>query len=125
MSHIVTIKTEVRDPLAVRAACARLKLSAPVVGTAKLFSASATGLIVQLPEWRYPVVCQTETGQVHFDNFENRWGDRAQLDRLLQIYAVERTRLEARKQGYDVLEQPLEDGSIRLTVQMGGAHETH
>ena len=125
MSHIVTIKTEVRDPLAVRAACARLQLSAPVVGTAKLFSASATGLIVQLPEWRYPVVCQTETGKVHFDNFENRWGDRAQLDHLLQIYAVERTRLEARKQGYDVLEQPLEDGSIRLTVQMGGAHETH
>jgi hypothetical protein len=121
----VTIKTEVRDPLAVRAACARLQLPAPVQGTAKLFSASATGLIVRLPEWRYPVVCQTETGQVHFDNFENRWGDRVHLNRLLQIYAVERTRLEARKQGYDVLEQPLEDGSIRLTVQLGGSHETH
>ena len=35
--------------------------------------------------------------------------------------AVEKTRLEARKQGYDVLEQSLADGSIKLTVQVGGA----
>ena len=91
MSHIVTIKTEVRDPLAVRAACARLQLSEPVQGTARLFSSSVAGLLVQLPDWRYPVVCQTETGQVHFDNFENRWGDSAQLDRFLQAYAVEKS----------------------------------
>ncbi len=121
MSHIVTIKTEVRDPVAVRAACARLGLAAPVEGTARLFSTAATGLIVQLPGWRYPVVCQTESGQVQFDNYENRWGERAQLDRLLQAYAVERARLEARKQGYDVVEQPLANGSIKLTIQVGGA----
>jgi len=34
--------------------------------------------------------------------------------------AVEKTRLEARKQGYDVAEQALADGSIKLTVQVGG-----
>ena len=121
MSHIVTIKTEVRDPAAIRAACARLGLPAPVAGTARLFSATATGLIVLLPGWRYPVVCQTESGQVQFDNYENRWGERAQLDRLLQAYAVEKARLEARKQGYDVVEQPLANGAIKLTIQVGGA----
>ena len=121
MSHIVTIKTEVRDAVAIRAACARLHVAEPTHGTAKLFSSSATGLLVQLPEWRYPVVCQTETGQVHFDNFQNRWGDRAHLDRFLQIYAVEKARLKARKQGYGLVEQSLADGSIKLTIQVGGA----
>ena len=121
MSHIVNIKTEVRDPRAVRATCTRLQLPEPVQATARLFSASITGLLVHFPGWRYPVVCQTETGQVQFDNFENRWGDRAQLDRFLQAYAVEKTRLEARKQGYDVSEQSLTDGSIKLTVHVGGA----
>ena len=40
-----------------------------------------------------------------------------------EVYSVafEKTRLEARKQGCDVLEQPLADGSIKLTVQVGGA----
>ena len=44
MSHIVTIKTEVRDPAAVAAACLRLGLPEPVHGTAKLFDGEATGL---------------------------------------------------------------------------------
>ena len=120
MSHIVTIKTEVRDEVAVEAACERLQLEKPVYGTARLFTGSASGLLVRLPEWHYPVVCQTETGEVQFDNFENRWGDRTHLDRFLQAYAVEKTRLEARKQGYDILEQPLADGSIKITIQVEG-----
>ena len=121
MSHIVTIQTEVRDPVAVAAACERLQLAAPVHGTAKLFSGEATGWLVLLPGWRYPLVCETELGQLRFDTYEGRWGDRAHLDRFLQAYAVEKALIEARKQGYDVVEQPLPDGSIKLTVQVGGA----
>jgi len=34
---------------------------------------------------------------------------------------VERAAIEARKKGYTVTEQALTDGSIRLTVQVGGA----
>ena len=56
MSHIVTIQTKVHDPAAVAAACQRLQLPAPVQGTAQLFSGQATGLLVQLPGWQYPVV---------------------------------------------------------------------
>ena len=37
MSHIVSVKTEVRDPVAIAAACRRLGLPEPVHGTAKLF----------------------------------------------------------------------------------------
>jgi hypothetical protein len=75
---------------------------------------------VRLPGWIYPAVVQTETGTVVFDNFEGRWGDRVHLDRFLQAYAVEKARLEARARGCSVVEQPLTDGSIRLTVTVGG-----
>ncbi|WP_417388667.1 DUF1257 domain-containing protein [Gimesia sp.] len=121
MSHIVQIQTEIRDPVAIRAACERLQLPPPVFGETQLFSSTATGWAVQLPEWRYPVICDVKTAQLAFDNFEGRWGARQQLDLFLQSYAVEKTRLEARKRGHTVLEQPLEDGSIKLTIQAGAA----
>lgn len=121
MSHIVTIQTEVRDPAAIRSACDRLQLPLPVYGTARLFTTEATGLLVQLPRWRYPVVCQTETGTLAYDNYRGAWGEQIHLDRFLQGYAVEKTRLEARKAGHDVVEQALADGSIKLTLQVAGA----
>ncbi len=43
MSHIVEIRTEVRDQIAAQAACRRLKLSPPIQGTYKLFNTTATG----------------------------------------------------------------------------------
>lgn len=121
MSHIVEIKTEVRDPSAVSAACERLKLPPPRNGTFKLFTSEATGLGVELPGWTYPVVCETQTGEMKFDNYHGHWGEQAQLDQFLQAYAVEKARIEARKQGHSVTEQQLTDGSIKLTVQIGGA----
>ena len=84
MSHIVTIKTEVRDAAAVRAACRRMGLAEPAQGTEKLFGSEVTGLAVQLPDWQYSVVCDTATGQLKYDNFQGRWGDQKHLDRFLQ-----------------------------------------
>lgn len=120
MSHIVSIQTQIKDVVALRHAASRLSLPEPVDGTVKLFSSEATGWQVQLPQWRYPVVADVETGSLAYDTYQGRWGDPAQLDQLLQRYAVEKTTLEARRQGHTVLEQPLEDGSIKLTVQIGG-----
>ena len=121
MSHIVSIKTQVRDPVAIEAACRRLQLPAPTHGTAKLFTSEASGVIVQLPRWNYPLVCDTATGDVRFDNYNGRWGEQAQLDQFLQAYAVEKTKIEARRKGHSVAEQSLADGSIKLTVSVGGA----
>jgi len=120
MSHIVTIKTEVRDAVAVHAACRRLRLSEPVQGKARLFSGEVSGLLVNLPDWQYPVVCDLGSGQVRFDNFGGRWGDQKELDRFLQAYAVEKAKIEARRRGHTVTEQPLADGSIKLTIRVGG-----
>ena len=73
MSHIVQIQTKLRDPAAVHAACRRLKLPEPVQGTARLFSGEATGLLVKLPDWLYPVACDTATGQLRYDNYNGSW----------------------------------------------------
>ena len=120
MSHIVTVKCAVRDDDAVRAACQRLGLPAPVQGMTKLFSGEVTGLAVQLPDWIYPLVCDTTNGHVKYDNFNGRWGDQKHLDAFMQMYAVEKSRLEARKRGHQVTEALLADGSIRLTIQVSG-----
>ena len=120
MSHLVSIKTEIRDAAAVRAACQRLGLAQPVQGTTRLFSGEVTGLAVQLPAWQYPIVADLATGQLHFDNFQGRWGDRRYLDRFLQTYACERAKAEARRRGHSVTETALADGSIKLTIQVAG-----
>ena len=121
MSHIVEIRTEVRDASGVRAACDRLRLEPPVQGRTKLFSGEVEGLAVRLRDWRYPVVFQTRTGEAKYDNFNGRWGAQSRLDQFLQAYAVELTKIEARRKGHSVTEQSLADGSIKLTVQVGGA----
>jgi len=119
MSHIVTVRTKVRDPVALTAACRRLGLVEPVLGTAKLFTSEATGLIVQLPGWTYPAVVDSHSGEVSYDNYGGKWGEQAQLDKLLQAYACEKAKLEARRQGHSVSEHQLSDGTIKLTIQVG------
>ena len=121
MSHIVTVVTRIHDPAAVAAACARLNLAAPVQGTVQLYSGEASGLIVQLPGWEYAVAIDTLTGTIRYDNYGGAWGDPAQLDRFQQAYAVEKARIAARKRGHSVVEQALPDGSIKLTIHVGGA----
>jgi hypothetical protein len=118
LSHVVEIKTEVRDPEALRAACRRLALAEPVHGTTKLYSGQTTGWAVRLPDWKYPVVFDTAKGEARFDNFHGYWGEQQHLDRFMQAYAVEKAKLEARKRGHMVSEQELADGFIKVRVQV-------
>ena len=121
MSHIVQIETEVRSEAAVQAACQRLHLPPATRGTFELYNSTESGLGIELPKWRYTVVANTDTGALRFDNYEGRWGDREYLDQFLQRYAVEAATIAARKEGHSVNETMLEDGSIKLTVRVGGA----
>jgi hypothetical protein len=43
MSHVVQIRTQVKDAAAVRAACDRLQMNAPVEGDVDLFSETVSG----------------------------------------------------------------------------------
>lgn len=119
MSHVVAIVTQIRDAAAVRKACDRLGLDEPVEGEVKLFSQTVCGLAVRLPKWRYPVVFDLKTGESKFDNYQGYWGNQKELDQFLQAYAVEKTKLEARRKGYSITERPLRDGNIQLSIQLG------
>jgi hypothetical protein len=44
-----------------------------VFGEAELFSGSKTGWQVQLPDWKYPIVCDVTLGQIDFDNYDGHW----------------------------------------------------
>ena len=121
MSHIVTIKTEVRDGAAVAAACRRLGLPEPANGTAQLYGGQVSGLLVQLPDWLYPVVIDTASGAIRYDNFGGCWGDEQHLHWFVQAYVVERARSEARKKNYVMTEQSLSDGSVLVEIEVGGS----
>jgi len=119
MSHIVTVRSQIKDFAAVEAACRRLGIAQPTHGKATLYSGQVEGLIVSLPGWTYPVVINTTTGEVKYDNYEGAWGEQRHLDAFLQMYSVEKAKLEARAQGYTVSEQTLQNGSIRLQINQG------
>lgn len=76
MSHIVMIDTEIRDIRAVQSACARLDLPAPNPGEVQFLSGKVSGLLVHLTSWKFPVVCQLQTGALKYDDYEGRWGER-------------------------------------------------
>ena len=120
MSHIVQIETEIRSEVAVQEACRNLNLPPAKQGTFVLYGSTETGLGIELPEWRYVVVANTETGQLRFDNYEQKWGEQKYLDQFLQRYAVEAATIAARKQGHSVVESRLDDGSVKLSIQIGG-----
>jgi hypothetical protein len=115
MSHTVTIKTTITDLAAIQSACGRLRLPNPVQGEIRLFDRLAQGIGVQLDGWRFPV-CIESDGNLLYDNFGGFWGLPEKLDQFQQAYAVEKAKLEARKQGYTCQESLLADGSIRLNV---------
>ena len=115
MSHTVAIQTKITDLTAIQSACHRLKLAQPIQGDVRLFDRAATGIGVQLDGWRFPL-CIESDGNLLFDNFSGFWGVPEKLDQFQQMYAVEKAKLEARKQGYSCQESVLADGSIRLNV---------
>ncbi len=113
MSHVSTVEVEVKSAAALSAACVRLGLSAPVVGSHRVFRKEFTGLAVNLPGWRWPVVFDLAAGVVQTDNFNGYWGDRAELEKFLQAYGVEAA-IEAFPPHLQPVEVKNADGSVTL-----------
>jgi hypothetical protein len=120
MSHVVQIKTQLRDVIAIASACKRLGLATPVHGTTRLYSAEVSGLLIHLKDWQYPIAVDLATGEIQADNFDGAWGNPAEIDRLTQAYAIEKIHLESRRKGMRVTETSLEDGSVKLQILEGG-----
>jgi len=73
-----------------------------------------------LPGWKYPAVFDLKTGECQFDNYEGSWGQESHLDSLKQGYAIEAAKAKAEADGCEVEEMLLEDGSVKLTIPIGG-----
>ena len=121
MSHTVTVETKLRDPEALKAACARLNLPEPTHETVKFFDGTShAGLAVRPPGFVYPLVVE-DAGEVKLDTYGGRWGDESFLGKLKQAYALEAAKLQAKARGHRIAETALPNGTVKLTVTAGNA----
>jgi hypothetical protein len=122
MSHFTSIKTQIKDVVALKAAVAEL-------GLALLANADARGYVNntqhgdyviklkgpydiavnQQPDGTYGLTTDWWDGHV-----EREVG--TQFGKLLQLYAVHKASLEARRKGLTVQRTRKQDGSIKLVI---------
>jgi len=123
MSHISKIELEVRDLGVLACACTRLGLS--LVRDQKSFKwygkDASCDHAIKVPEANYEIGVVHKNGLYELNcdfydrNLEKVIGKQGGL--LKQAYAVEKTKIEARKKGYCVLEKQGQN-TIRLHVRI-------
>jgi hypothetical protein len=84
MSHRTTVKTEFRDPVRLALACDHLGITYQRGEFRERFyqrdDFGEGDFKMKLKGWEYPVVVNTKTGEVHFDNYNGDWGDIERLN---------------------------------------------
>ena len=123
MSHISKIELEVKDLAVLSQACTRLGLS--LVKAQKTFrwygQEAQCDHCIRVPGANYEIGVIGRNGSYELNcdyydkNLEKVIGQKGGL--LKQAYAAEKTRIEARKKGYSVIERQTETG-IRLHVRI-------
>ena len=122
MSHFTTIETEIRDIDALRAACQEM-------GPLLLQDAEARGIAANRRQGEY-VVRLKGPYDIAVNREENRsyglttdwWQGHVEQEvgkdfgRLLQFYGVHKATREARRRGYTVRRQQLENGAVKLCL---------
>lgn len=117
MSHTSEIATTIKDMAAIKEACKILGLPEPKVGKHTMYDGKKVeGIIIHLKKWQFPIVIDTKSGQIHYDNYNGNWGNIAELQKFRQMYGVAKAKLIAKKQGYFVKQFTLPNGTIRLQV---------
>jgi len=119
MSHTTTIDLQFKHEAAILAAAKELNLPVPVRGTASLYQSkdkNLSGLIVRLPDWKFPVIIDTTTGTAKYDNFNGLWGKQEELNKFKQLYGVHAAQQLLRQQGKTFTRKTLTNGSIQLTI---------
>ena len=140
MSHIAEIDVEIRSLEALQAACRRLGFEFvagqreyrwfgrymkdyPLPKDVTVADLGHCDHAIRVPGARYEIGVVQREGEYKllWDFFvsgglEERVGPNGQ--RLVQAYAVEAAKLEAERQGFSCYEEPVQDGAIRLHVQV-------
>jgi hypothetical protein len=122
MSHFTTIQTQIRDLVALRAACIELGVSLVENTVARGYNGRThKGDYVIKLKGIYDIAVNRQqdgtyglTCDWYNNHVEKEVG--ANYGRLLQLYGVHKTCIEARKKGATVRRQKLGDGSIKLVI---------
>ena len=121
MSHVATLKTVIKDLDVLAQACKALGI--PFTRgqqSVKLYEREVQGnFSCKLPDWYYPIVVDTQTGAISYDNYNGSWGKEAELFKLIQEYSLqvaEGQLEEFRLKGWNVERQKQENGDIQLVA---------
>lgn len=123
MSHLSTRKVSLKDTNILRQTCAKLGYTYTGMESVKFFDGTVVdGTSIQIPGWKFPVVVKAD-GTAAYDNYNNRWGNIADLNKLEQHYAIELTKNQWALEGLSWTERQYDNGNIELlaTVPDGGA----
>lgn len=122
MSHFTTVETQIRDIGALRKACTEMGLTLDPNTTARGYNTNKhRGEYVIRLKGPYDVALNRE----HNDSYgltTDWWDGHVEKEvgtnygRLLQLYAVHKTQIEARKRGRTCGRKQLADGSIKLVL---------
>ncbi|MHA3771619.1 DUF1257 domain-containing protein [Verrucomicrobiota bacterium sgz303538] len=125
MSHFTTIHTQIRDITALQAAVQELGLEVLINTTARGYSTNAIqgDYVIRLKGPYDVALTRNQDGSYGLTtdwwagHVEKEVG--ANFGRLLQLYGVHKTIMEARKRGQFVQRKAQQDGAIKLVI--GGA----
>lgn len=122
MSHFTTIKTQIKDIEALKTACQEMGLTVQQDASARGYAGNAIkgDYVIQL-KGPYDIALQKQedgaygiTADLWNGHVEKEVGKN--YGRLLQLYGVHKTTIEARKKGLSVLRQPARDGNIKIIL---------
>jgi hypothetical protein len=122
MSHFTTIKTQIKDINALRAACNEL-------GLGLVQNSSARGYVNQQTKGEFVIklkgpydIALNKNEDGTYGLTTDWWDGHVEKEvgtnfgKLLQLYGVHKATLEARKKGLSVLRRAKQDGSIKLIL---------
>lgn len=108
MSHTVKMDVQIRDLAVFTEAMIALGATVLGEGSHKLYESTEIGHGFRLPGFTFPVVA-TKSGDLRFDDYEGRWGDRRLIDSAVETYTLGVARQAAEAQGWYV--ETATDGS--------------
>lgn len=122
MSHFTTIKTQIRDLVALRAALAELGLALLENATARGYAQNSIpgDYVIQL-KGPYDIALKRQASGA-YELTADLWMGHVEAEvgknygRLLQLYGVHKATAEARKKGHLVQRRSQQDGSIKLVI---------
>jgi hypothetical protein len=122
MSHFTTIKTQIKDIAALQSACKELGLALLQNTKARGYGGEVrNGDFVIKLAGPYDIAVNQQPDQT-FGLTTDWWDGHVEnvvgkdYSKLLQLYAVHKASIEARKKGFSTLRRPQKDGSIKLIL---------